>query len=205
MGLLLNPSFWIHAGNEIWSQRPMPGQPMTREQVIAVLGICCKAFTDLAHDKDLDRDLTEIAEISRLSGARREVKEFGLDSFLERFRPVEHALLVQSAMPIEQAAELLDQVRRIAQKRGIETVDPGEFKKVLEHARRLACERAMEQMKEKELEALAGTMPKAIGGATLIASDAAAVVSGIVFQLPLASATASIGFGWSLFKEGVRW
>ena len=123
----------------------------------------------------------------------------------ERFRPVEHALLVQSAMPIEQAAELLDHVRRIAINRGIETLDPGEFRKALEHARELACKRALEQMNEKQLEELAGAMPKAIGGATLIASDAAAVISGIVFQLPLTSATASIGFGWSLFKEGVRW
>lgn len=205
MGLLLDPGHWINAGNQIWNQRPMPGQPMTRDQVIAVLGICCKAFTDLANDKDLDRDLAEIAEISRLSGARREVAELGLDSFLERFRPVEHALLVQSAMPIEQAAELLDQVRRIAVNRGIETIDPAELKAALDHARRLACERALEQMNEKQLEELAGTMPKAIGGAALMASDAAAVISGIVFQLPLGAATASIGFGWSLFKEGVRW
>jgi hypothetical protein len=105
MGKLLDPHHWSRAVDEMWALVPARGNVMPGTNLAAFFSVACKALEQLVADKDFDADLNVLAKLVSVAPGVPPKDTNDFRRFLESFLASEHALLIQSKMNEEAAAD----------------------------------------------------------------------------------------------------
>jgi hypothetical protein len=88
---------------------------MEREKVISFLDIACRTLQELIHDRAFHEDLRTLAALGAAAPMIPPRPTPTFQAFLNRFMSFERTLLIQSKMNENVAADLLHDIRQIAE------------------------------------------------------------------------------------------
>jgi hypothetical protein len=99
----------------MWELRPTREGVMEHKQAIEFLEIALKTLEELVHDKDFYQDLSMVAKLAAAAPGvpPKETAEFR--RFLDGFLAAERALLIQSKINEDAAADILEEIARIVE------------------------------------------------------------------------------------------
>jgi hypothetical protein len=175
MGKLLDPHHWSRAVDEMWALVPARGSVMPGANLVRFFSVACKTLEQLVADKDFDADLSVLAKLVSVAPGVPPKDTSDFRRFLESFLAAEHALLIQSKMNEEAAAEVLSDVRQIVELMDVAEVDVRGLALQLRLAAKRTCAAHKSENKVLQTEARYRETWKVIKGCAIVGIDGGSV------------------------------
>ncbi|MEY9604311.1 hypothetical protein ABIF74_009003 [Bradyrhizobium japonicum] len=175
MGKLLDPHHWSRAVDQLWVLVPARGNVMPGPNLVTFFSVACKTLEQLVDDEDFDADLNMLAQLVAAAPDVPPKETSDFRRFLESFLAAERALLIQSKMNEEAAAEILSDVRQVVELMDVANVDIRGLALQLRLAAKRTCAAHKSENKVLQTEARYRETWKVIKGCAIVGIDGGSV------------------------------